>query len=333
MLTMQHHTGKCPLCGAETKCTYEHMKGYIEGTFFDIYECMDCWASFVDPLSSDEKVYNAIYNQAEKIPGYTRYYRYANLVKDVKKPLEMLAQSENVYWGVKQALERSFKHREGLKILEIGSGLGYLTYSLNKEGYDTVGVDLSKEAVGRAREKYGDYYEAGDIFVLAETRQRKYDCVIMTEMIEHVESPKSFIQVSLSLLKEGGKLILTTPNKDASPTDTIWQSDVPPVHLWWLSEKSISKIAESLGKECSFIDFTEYTKKYYEYGTSSTMEQIQSSLPRLKEDGSLAEGVEVSSMKSRIFGPVLHTRISNLLRRIKPKTPSKRSSSLCAVLG
>jgi 2-polyprenyl-3-methyl-5-hydroxy-6-metoxy-1,4-benzoquinol methylase len=327
------HPILCALCGHPATCSYKGMKGYIEGTAYDIYECPTCRSSFVWPLETDESIYNFIYNQAEKISGYTRYYRYAQAVKKARKPLQLLANSENVYWGIKEALTRFFPEKEKISILEIGSGLGYLTYSLNKEGYATTGVDLSREAVEKAKANYGDYYEAGDIFDIAQARQKHYDCVIMTEMIEHVEDPKKFIHAALSLLNDNGKLLLTTPNKNASPKGTIWQSDVPPVHLWWLSEESIALIAQEANKQCTFIDFLPYTKKYFEYGVSSSMEDIQSSLPRLNKDGSIPEGKEVSTLKMRIFGPLLHTHISNMLRRMKPKTPSHRSSSMCAVLG
>ncbi len=321
----------CTLCRGGSTRTYKNMTGYIDGAFFDVYECQNCLASFVDPLHSDESIYNFIYNQAEKIPGYMRYQRYADLVKKVNNPLQLLAESENVYWGVKQALEQNFKSND-IKILEIGSGLGYLTYSLNKAGYEAIGVDLSHSAVERAQKKYGNFYEAGDIFELVENMQNMYDCVIMTEIIEHVENPKKFIEAALSSLKLGGKLILTTPNKDSSPKGIIWQSDVPPVHLWWFSEKSISKVAESLGCIPTFIDFTEYTKKYFEYGTSSNMEQIQASLPRLEKDGAVVKSREVFNIKSKLLGVVLHTRISNILRMLKQKTPSHRSSSMCVVV-
>jgi 2-polyprenyl-3-methyl-5-hydroxy-6-metoxy-1,4-benzoquinol methylase len=90
---------------------------------------------------------------------------------------------------------------------------------------------LSEEAVKKSKNKYGDFYRYGDLFKLAEIGKEKYDCVIMTEIIEHVENPKDFIMAAISLLKENGKLILTTPNKNTSPSGVIWQSDVPPVHL------------------------------------------------------------------------------------------------------
>jgi hypothetical protein len=99
-----------------------------------------------------------------------------------------------------------------------------------------------------------------------------------------------------------------------------------------LSEESIIYIAKSLGKECNFLDFTPYTKKYFEYSSSSTMDEIQSSLPRLDIKGNVINPNINSSIKTKIFGVVLHTKISNALRRIKKKTVSKRSSTMCAVL-
>lgn len=68
------------------------------------------------------------------------------------------------------------------------------------------------------------------------------------------------------MLKEGGKIILSTENKTIYPSSAIWQSDLPPVHLWWFSEKSMAFIAEKLIMKINFTDFTNY--KHGEPGTS-----------------------------------------------------------------
>jgi len=324
-------TNKCALCDNDALLIYKKMKGYIEGSHFDIYECTFCNASFVDPLKSDPKIYNYIYEQSDKVPGYERYFRFTNLVKKVKNPLWYLCNAESVYWSVKEALDKNFQKQKDISILEIGSGLGYLTYSLNKAGYKITGVDISKEAVLKAKECYGNFYEAGDIFELAKSKIKKYDCVIMTEIIEHVESPKSFIGACLSLLKEGGKLIVTTPNKSAAPIGTIWQGDIPAVHLWFFAEESISKIAESFGKKCEFIDFTEYSKKFYSPDHISTMVEIQSEAPRLTIEGKIFPGREMSEIKS-LFGLKARYWMSYIRRRLKTKTISKRTINLCAII-
>jgi len=128
---------KCGLCRGNALLRYEKMKGYIEGSFFDVYECSSCNATFVDPLKSDEKIYDYIYKQVQIVPGYDRYYRYSEVVKKVNDPLSFLCNSESVYWAVRETLLKYSPRKDSISILEIGSGLGYLTYSLNKAGYKT----------------------------------------------------------------------------------------------------------------------------------------------------------------------------------------------------
>lgn len=321
----------CPLCNGSTRLAYVGMLGYMEGDSFDIYECLVCDASFASPFLSNELLYNYIYDQVDSIPGYMRYDRFAQLVLKVKNPLDVLANLENVYWAVRESL-KSVVDKKKVSILEVGSGLGYLTYSLNKAGYKTEGLDLSHQAVKKANERYGEFYEAGDLFVISKERTKYYDYVVMTELIEHVENPKDFIEASLCMLKDGGKLILTTPNKTKSHKDVIWQSDVPPVHLWWLAEKSIIKIADSFSKKCEFIDFTEFTKKFSEYDTNVNMDSLQASLPRLRKDGKVFEGKAVKSLKSKILGVRLHSFFAYIKSRIGKKVISSRSSSMCAII-
>ncbi|MFH1096809.1 MAG: methyltransferase domain-containing protein [Candidatus Desantisbacteria bacterium] len=326
---------KCGLCRGNALLRYEKMKGYIEGSFFDIYECSFCNATFVDPLKSDEKIYDYIYKQVQIVPGYERYYRYSEVVKKVNDPLSFLCNSENVYWAVREALLKYSPRKDNISILEIGSGLGYLTYSLNKAGYKTTGLDISSDAVKLAKQKYGDYYETGNLFVLAENRKHSYDYVIMTELIEHVEDPKSFIVAALSLLKEAGKLIITTPNKSAAPKGTIWQSDIPSVHLWFLAEESISYLANDLGKKCEFICFTDYTKKFYEQADITTIDQIQLGSPRLTKEGIVRPVTEASSLKKfflDLIGFKGRYYLSYIRRRLKTKEISNRTTTLCAVI-
>lgn len=325
-------TLNCPLCGEQSKCTYNNLKGYRENTSYDIYECIVCEASFSDPLVSDPTIYNAIYSQAASIPGYERYIRYSKLVKKMKHPLDTLANAENAYWAVREALTINFPNKKNVSIIEIGSGLGYLTYSLNKEGYTSKGIDLSDEAVSKARARYGDYYEAGNLFLLADKYKENFDCVIMTELIEHVEDPKAFIEASLSMLKKGGKLIITTPNKSWAPKGSLWGSDAPSIHLWWFAEKSIVMLAESFNRKCSFIDFTGFSSKFHEPLWSPSIDDIQAGVPKISTTGEYIGTEKVKNLKSNLLGIKVRYYLSFLRRRLKSKNKSSRASTLCAVI-
>ncbi len=322
---------ECPLCGGEIRQTYKGLIGYVEGSVFDLYECQKCEASFSNPLKSDDYVYDHIYSQAQDIPGYERYVRYSKLVKQVSNPLKALSNAENVYWSIREALEIHFPTKD-ISIAEIGSGLGYLTYSLNRAGYKAKGIDISSEAVEKAKASYGDYYEAGDIFLLSNTYKKQYDCVVMTELIEHVEDPKAFISTALTMLKDGGKLIITTPNKSWTPKGYLWGSDIPPIHLWWFSEESIKQLADSLNKKCDLIDFTSFTNNFYEPLWYPTIENFQADVPKMSKDGVYLGRDKVHNFKSKFLSIKVRYLLSYLRRRFKSKHISSRTSTMCAVI-
>ncbi len=321
----------CPICEGGTKQVYVGFKGYIEHSVYDLYECKNCEASFCHPMKSDHKVYDYIYSQASIIPGYERYVRYSKLVQQVRNPLDALSNAENTYWSIREALKTYFPSTN-ITIAEIGSGLGYLTYSLNKAGYNTKGIDISSEAVAKANQTYGNYYESGDILLLSDTHKDKFDCVIMTELIEHVENPKAFIIAALGMLKEGGKLIITTPNKSWTPKEYIWGSDVPPIHLWWFSEKSITMLADSLSKQCALIDFTGFTSKFYEPLWYPTISDLQSDVPKISVSGEYIGKEQVVNAKSKFLSIKVRYILSYLRRRLKRKHATSRASTMCAVI-
>lgn len=239
---------------------YEGMSGYVEGTRYDVYECSQCLTSFVDPMSNLKEEYDLIYGKENtKDAVYNYYYYLAKGVKNLKNPLKVLSNYTAIYWGVKKALDDNHV-APGSSILEVGSGLGYFTYALHKAGYHAHGVEYSDTATAFATKYFGALYTQGTIEEYAQAHKGQYDAVIATEVIEHVENPESFIGAFLEVLKPGGKIIITTPNKDVHPKGVIWETDHAPKHLWWFTEQGLRMIAEHFKKSFSVVDFTEYKK-------------------------------------------------------------------------
>lgn len=306
------------------------MRGYIEDTTFDIYECRHCNTAFSDPLKTDEFVYDVFYRHAKLVPGYERYERYASLAKSARKPMDALSSSEPIYWSAREAIENHGVSREGA-ILEVGSGLGYFVHALREAGYSATGIDISSEAVDRAVANYGPFFQTEDIFKFATLNVGKYDCVLMLETIEHIEDPEAFIKAGVSMLSDDGILVITTPNKDcfsAAP----WSMD-PPVHLWSYSEASIEKIARSLGKRVSFVDFTPYTKRFSTHVVHNVDERDPATIPyRITKNGALMPGFRVGTVKSRWLSVRVRHLLSVLLRRLRTKHVASRIPTICAVI-
>lgn len=254
-------TQTCGLCGADAQLKHRNYPGYQEPDTFDIYHCRNCNTAFPFPVRENvDKVYDLIYDNKSKIKGYSRYFRYSKEVKGQKDPFRYLAFQESPYYGVWKTLYNTL-NPGAVKVLEVGAGLGYLTYSMKKAGFDVFGIDISEKVVAQASQEFGENYKCLDIFEYAKNAAELYDYIVLTEVIEHVPNPVDFIRTLLSLLRENGKLIVTTPNKGVYDQRTIWGSDIPPVHLWWLSEKSMKVISDITQSKVSFLNYEDFYKE------------------------------------------------------------------------
>lgn len=104
-----------------------------------------------------------------------------------------------------------------LKILDAGCGGGLLSIPLSRLGANIHGVDLGKENIEAAklkasRESLNVNFETKDISRLVEDKA-KYDVVICSEVLEHVDNVQEFISSLAKLVNKDGILIMTTLNR------------------------------------------------------------------------------------------------------------------------
>ena len=126
-------------------------------------------------------------------------------------------------WGGRLiAIEHESRYRwaEGLArgrdVLDVACGVGYGTSVLARAGAkQALGVDVSPEAVGEARERAGDLAEfvVGDLHNLP-CEDRSFDLVTCFETIEHVADPGRALDELRRVLRPGGLLLLSSPNRD-----------------------------------------------------------------------------------------------------------------------
>jgi len=102
-------------------------------------------------------------------------------------------------------------------VLDVACGTGYgLSYMAEKGSGRSVGVDLSPEAVGYARERFGD---SGKISYICADGTRmpfaddSFDAVVSFETIEHIRKYGQFLSECCRVMKEGGSIICSTPNR------------------------------------------------------------------------------------------------------------------------
>ena len=259
-MSRQNPTANCQVCDKNAPLRHHGHPGYIDGSIFDIFHCKNCGTAFALPFVDTAPLYAMIYENTAHTPGYNRYHQYAESIRHAQSPLSLLSEAENVYWGAAEALrQRQAKGLKCLRALDIGSGLGYFTYALNQEGVETEGCDLSAKAIEDARKGFGDHFHLVTSPDPEDWSLRQpYDIIFALEVIEHTPAPKTFLKGLGRLLAPDGWIVLTTPNRSVFPEWILWETDLPPVHYWWFTEKAIQHLASITGWTTRLIDYTAY---------------------------------------------------------------------------
>lgn len=102
------------------------------------------------------------------------------------------------------------RYTHGRTLLDVGCGDGQLLRTANEEGWNAVGIDLSDAAILLCHRR-GLNASTIDFFDPS-LDDRRFDVIVMSELIEHVPSPQRFLRRAEDLLKDEGVLWLTTPN-------------------------------------------------------------------------------------------------------------------------
>jgi len=237
--------------------------GYVAGTTFEVAECTECLSQSVEGHAPDD-LYNAIYKNRSELDGYLRYNAYAKFVPRWRKPLRSLAHCEAIYHGVLFWLEKERAPGRDLpEILDMGSGLGYLVAALREAGYAAKGVDVSSEAVAAATQMFGPWYTAMSVDELESQHLSSTDVALSLEVIEHVESPRELLESLVAMMPPGGRLILSTPSRDYFGEGVVWSTDLPPIHLHWISKEGLRRLASQLDLSVEFADFRGYNKSIW----------------------------------------------------------------------
>lgn len=146
----------------------------------------------------------------------TDFDRFVDTWWDENGPMQKLHQLNPVRLSF--ILKNLSTDSKDLSILDVGCGVGILTEPLARLGYKVTGIDLSLRAIEVAQERARDQNlkinylvkELGQI-------EEKFDCVIASEIIEHVSNWKNFIKQSINCLQPRGVIFFSTINR-------TWQS-------------------------------------------------------------------------------------------------------------
>ncbi len=100
----------------------------------------------------------------------------------------------------------------GKRVLDVGCSSGYLARPLVARGCIVVGIEQDASAAEAAREVCAEVL-VGDVETMElPFSDGSFDVVLCGDLIEHLRRPGQFLARVRPLLRESGRLVLTTPN-------------------------------------------------------------------------------------------------------------------------
>lgn len=140
-------------------------------------------------------------------------------------------------------------------ILDVGCGDGYQISHILSYSSRTVGIDLSRARLAKARKKLdgADLVRASSEKI--PFRQRAFDKVMCLELLEHLKNPALTLQQIESVLKEAGTLVVSVPFREQIVTTECVHCGKPtPLwgHIQRFDEK---KLASFLPRNLKIINW------------------------------------------------------------------------------
>lgn len=197
---------RCPLCGSENLTPYhtDRRREYLC--------CEVCQLVFVPPVyhlnQEQEKAEYDKHDNSQLDEGYARF---------LNRAVTPLAQRLTTLFG------DDLRHLNGL---DFGCGEGaFLSQLAFKQGLKMDNYDL--------------YYHPNH-----ELLNRQYDFITLTEVIEHIASPRDCIAQLNAMLSDKAVLLMMTKRVLSRERFANWHYKQDPTHICFYSEATLHRIAE-----------------------------------------------------------------------------------------
>jgi 2-polyprenyl-3-methyl-5-hydroxy-6-metoxy-1,4-benzoquinol methylase len=158
----------------------------------------------------------------------------------------------------------------GARVIDIGCGEGkFLAYLMKEKKCICEGLELNEKAQQIATENHLKVSNE-TIQKFSESNKSLFDIVTFFQVLEHISDVDSFLKSAIEVAKPGGLIILAVPNNEPYylTYDKNHFLNLPPHHMGWWNQKSLSKLAALYGLSLVKVikqpleHYTSYTQNY-----------------------------------------------------------------------
>lgn len=220
----------CDVCEAQKTMTFENAS--TKKLPYSFYQCDNCKFIFVHPKPVPEETYSdgPVIEMGAGADQFNNYYL--------------------------DSIEKYAPNRG--RILEIGFGdAGFLKIA-DERGWESHGVELSKNCVEHARNVHGLKHVHLGLLEELRFEDGHYDVIAAFNFIEHIPDLKGTLKELRRLLRPGGLLVLLCPNLEGvyhllipqvfgEERDPLGISWVPPYHVSYFNKANFKQLLESNG--------------------------------------------------------------------------------------
>lgn len=216
----------CPICDAFVKD-----ESYLQTHFsvfnnqnYKLYHCPNCELEWWDPLKMIPSFY-----EDETFNDY-----------------------KILHSGLKNSLDKNHKKfieeiplKSG-RLLDVGCGDGVFLENAQKIGFEVWGIDFDKKSIKICQEKRNlkntFSLSLKEFERIAIEKNLRFDVITFFEVLEHQDKPKEFLLGIKNLLKPGGYIAGSVPNRERLLSNfgrKYCFGDFPPHHFLWFNKKAL----------------------------------------------------------------------------------------------
>jgi 2-polyprenyl-3-methyl-5-hydroxy-6-metoxy-1,4-benzoquinol methylase len=245
--------------------------------------CGEVGLAFVNKIRDDDTRYAARCNhcghvQVAPLPTVEEdeeFYKKDNMLKNVFKGIKSLQTEEKLMYRmelfVREQADNLEKYlppkseQENIRIIDIGTGFGWLPQFMRAKGYQMDGVEINDEKRELCKQRCGiEIFGWNFLKDEPEVMEKAgyYDALCIMQTLEHISDPVLFLKRASILLKPRGMLIIDVPNfndyyREYQKEYNDWS--FLRGHVNYFTPETLSRVME----RCSFSDVKVYGHQAY----------------------------------------------------------------------